>query len=282
MRIALLSDIHANPLALKAALDDIRKRRSPDRIISLGDQVNFGPAPRETLSLLADYGVVCLHGNHERYVLSAMAGDPAYDGANFSCVRFSAERLRREEITFPMTLDMDGVIFCHAMPDDDRFPVWDPEKALPLLREMTFDRPTHIICGHGHNPSYIRAGNVTIDCIGAVGCMDDAPAGVTIYTMLTLDRGGAALQPFVVPYDTRPLKAMFRTSGLAAYCPVMARVACCEMTDNVDYLMPFAALASRIARERGETQISRAALLAADAVFPWPGGVGTADYWRSE
>ena len=41
MYIALLADIHANLPALKAVLRDIRTKHRPDRIISLGDQINL-------------------------------------------------------------------------------------------------------------------------------------------------------------------------------------------------------------------------------------------------
>ena len=92
MRVALLADIHSNLPALEAALSAAKKHH-PERIISLGDQVNLGPMPRETLSLLRAESVTCLHGNHERYILSAMQGDPAYDGANFASLRFNARLL---------------------------------------------------------------------------------------------------------------------------------------------------------------------------------------------
>ena len=90
MRIALLSDIHGNLPALEAVMEAIL-RHKPDRIISLGDQINLGPNPREVLALLRQEQVECLSGNHERYVLAAMAGDPAYQAANFAAPRFNAK-----------------------------------------------------------------------------------------------------------------------------------------------------------------------------------------------
>ena len=50
--IALMADIHANLPAAEAVIADIRRKHKPDRIVSLGDQVNLGPAPRDTLRLL--------------------------------------------------------------------------------------------------------------------------------------------------------------------------------------------------------------------------------------
>ena len=135
MRIALIADIHANLPALEAVLSDIAAHQ-PDMILSLGDQVNLGPCPRETLSLLRQAGAKCLSGNHERYILSAMRGDPAYAGANFASLRFNAQLLKPEDITFDQTLDLEGITFCHSMPGDDRFPINDPTLALPRLRAL--------------------------------------------------------------------------------------------------------------------------------------------------
>ncbi len=142
--IALVADIHSNILALEAILKDIRRKHKPDRIISLGDQINLGPAPRETLDLLKQENAVCLHGNHERYVLSAMRHDPAYAGANFASLEFNVKQLSEEEITFPKSLMIDGITFCHAMPDEDRCPDHDYNSALSRLQSMQSLNRTHI------------------------------------------------------------------------------------------------------------------------------------------
>lgn len=279
MRIALIADVHSNIVALEAVLKAIKKHK-PDRIISLGDQINLGPCPRETLALLKAEGAACLHGNHERYVLAAMAGDPGYAGANFASPRYNASLLTPEEITFPKVMELEGVTFCHALPEDDRFPVFEPNLALPRLREMTFERPTHIICGHGHNPSHIRSGNVTIDSIGAVGCMDDGVPGTAPYVILTLEHGQAMLRPYYAAYETRHMKEIFKTSGMADFCPVMAHLICLQMTLNQDFLVRFVAGAQALSKARGESIISEQTWRDADAAFGWPDGVGTAEYWR--
>lgn len=279
MRIALIADVHSNILALQAVMKAIKKH-SPDLVISLGDQVNLGPCPRETLALLKAEGVSCLHGNHERYILSAMAGDPGYAGANFASPRYNAALLTADEITFPQELHLDGVTFCHAMPGDDRFPVFDPALALPRLRDMVFDQPTHIICGHGHNPTHIRSGNLTIDSIGAVGCMDDGVPGTAPYAILTPEHAQAMLRPYYVAYDTRPMKDVFQQSGMADYCPIMAHLICLQMTYNQDFLVGFVEAAQALSRSRGEGVISELTWKDTDASFAWPGGINTADFWK--
>lgn len=278
MRIALIADIHSNLPALEAVMKAIPKH-APDRIVSLGDQVNLGPCPRETLALLRSRGVTCLHGNHERYILSAMAGDPAYDGVNFASLRFNASLLTPQEIIFPAELRVEDTLLCHAMPGDDRFPVFDLEQAIPRLRAMRLDEPTHIICGHGHNPTHIRFGNLTLDSIGSTGCMDDGAPGTTSFVIADIERGWTFLRPFTVPYDPSVLPELFRRSGMADFCPVMAHITCWQMMHNWDCLVPFVAMARKLSQARGETAVSERTWQDTDAAFPWPDGVTTKAFW---
>lgn len=168
--IALIADIHANLLAAEAVLSDIHKKHRPDRIISLGDQVNLGPAPRDTLRLLRSENVTCLHGNHEGYILSAMNNDPKYAGANFASLRFNASLLKPDEITFQKSLSYSGVTFCHALPEDDRFPVFDPALALPRLQEIIIPRRSRGFFLDGRSPLLLATRHVALvrsdTCIG--------------------------------------------------------------------------------------------------------------------
>ena len=279
MKIGLVTDVHANVLALEAALAAIR-REGVDAIYSLGDQINLGPCPRETMELLRAHGVHCLHGNHERYVLTVMAGKPGYDAVNFRSLHFNARLMRPEEITFPKTAQVGSVTLCHALPDDDRFPVTHPSEAIPLLRERNFGGPVHFICGHGHNPRYYRVGDVTVSCIGSTGAMDNGIAGMASYSILAIDGEDCALMSEYASYDPRPLKAMFRRSGMPDFCPVMAHIACEGMMRNVSCLVPFMTKAWAMARARGESEISARTWADCDAAFDWPGGVSTAEYWK--
>lgn len=64
-RVALLSDIHANLVALEAVLADV-KALSPDAIVVLGDTINYGPRPRECFELMHELADLVLAGNHEK------------------------------------------------------------------------------------------------------------------------------------------------------------------------------------------------------------------------
>ena len=68
MRIALISDLHGNEVALKAVLTDIT-RIGADQIISLGDVACLGPQPSAVIQMLQDLGCTCVLGNHDEFLL---------------------------------------------------------------------------------------------------------------------------------------------------------------------------------------------------------------------
>ena len=71
MRIALISDLHANEVALQTVLNDI-KRVGVDQVVCLGDVATLGPRPSWVVQTLRDLGCPCIMGNHDAFLL-----DPA-------------------------------------------------------------------------------------------------------------------------------------------------------------------------------------------------------------
>ena len=67
---------------------------------------------------------------------------------------------------------------------------------------------------------------------------------------------------------------------MAEHCPVMARLICCQMEENHDYLLEFLRLALPISAERGEERVSMASWHMADERFDWPDGRTTAAFWK--
>jgi len=69
MRLAIIADIHGNYRALQAVLTDI-SLMGADRIISLGDNIGYGPEPEEVVQALLEHRVVSVMGNHELGLVS--------------------------------------------------------------------------------------------------------------------------------------------------------------------------------------------------------------------
>ena len=69
MKIAIIADIHANHAALQAVLIDITKQNVQE-IISLGDNIGYGPDPEQVVNELLNKRVISIMGNHEYGLLS--------------------------------------------------------------------------------------------------------------------------------------------------------------------------------------------------------------------
>jgi len=68
MKIAVISDIHANVHALINVLTDI-DNENVDTIICLGDLVGYGPYPNEVISMIRKRHILCIKGNYDSSVV---------------------------------------------------------------------------------------------------------------------------------------------------------------------------------------------------------------------
>lgn len=80
MRIAILSDIHGNSIALDAVLDDIRAQRGVDKYLVLGDLAAIGHDPVGALERIAALPNLCIvRGNTDRYLLTSERPAPTLE-----------------------------------------------------------------------------------------------------------------------------------------------------------------------------------------------------------
>lgn len=79
MKYAVITDVHANVFALKAALEEIDKIK-PDKILCLGDLVGGGAYPDETVQLIKKRGdILCVKGNHDMFATLDLSKLPPID-----------------------------------------------------------------------------------------------------------------------------------------------------------------------------------------------------------
>ena len=124
MRVAVISDIHANYHALEAALTEIDAARV-DAVWCLGDTVGYGPRPNECCDLVSDRADYCLVGNHDLVVLGELSVNEFNDEAAAAAI-WTAEVLTSESRAFLASLKplgaVDGVDLFHGSARD---PVWE-------------------------------------------------------------------------------------------------------------------------------------------------------------
>lgn len=155
MRLAVLTDIHANREAFEAVLADLAARRV-DRLVFLGDIVGYGPDPGwclDRVMALAAQGALVVRGNHDRAV-----GVP--DGTlNVNARRvidWTVDRLTVPQKRFleelPLVIEEDDLLFAHASANDpgDWIYVTNEMKARP---SFLVSKARLILVGHVHKPA---------------------------------------------------------------------------------------------------------------------------------
>ena len=68
MRVALISDIHGNEVALRAVLEEIESE-GIEQIVCLGDVATLGPRPGRVIDLIEGLDCPCIMGNHDEFLL---------------------------------------------------------------------------------------------------------------------------------------------------------------------------------------------------------------------
>jgi predicted phosphodiesterase len=124
MRVAVISDIHANLPALEAVFEAIDDA-GVEEVWCLGDVVGYGAEPDGCADLVRERCALCLVGNHDLAVLGAL-DIAAFSEAAAEAVVWTRENVAERTLAMLGELDPAGrreeVALFHASPRD---PVWE-------------------------------------------------------------------------------------------------------------------------------------------------------------
>jgi putative phosphoesterase len=224
-RVAILTDVHGNAAALRAALADIDRTADVERIYSLGDMIAIGPDTNEVLDMLFFRDdVSMILGNHEDAVLAAVAGDdPGSPGTErihhfwvasqivpqfVSALRSLPRRLQPEYEGQQLLL-----IHYHLTPDG-RFAPVDREPTLEKLEHLYAGSTAAAVCfGHHHPVHLYRSTQRLYVNPGSLGCCHEPLAR---YAILICESTGVHAELRAVPYDNRDFLASYRRLDVPA------------------------------------------------------------------
>src|SRR5437588_13001348 len=150
MKVAVISDIHANRHAFEAALEAIAASDASE-VWCLGDLVGYGAEPDACVELAREHAAVCLVGNHDLAVIGEIPLDEFSRGASLAA-QWTQEVIAPENVAFLEGLAPQGAEgqagLYHASPRD---PVWEYVVSA-LLAELCLDAQPNRICliGHSH------------------------------------------------------------------------------------------------------------------------------------
>lgn len=191
IRLAVLSDIHGNLLALDAVLADIQMQGSPDLYWILGDLSAFCPWPSDTLARLrALPSVEFLRGNTNRYLVTGRRPSvpvetqrdwkrmPETLRSRDATFRWAVQRLSYEDYEFlrdlPMQLQRDvsdygRIVAVHAALENDETNVY-PDTPQDELRSYVSQFEARLVLyGHTHRTMNRRVEHARLVNSGSVG-----------------------------------------------------------------------------------------------------------------
>jgi putative phosphoesterase len=179
MRVALISDIHGNLIALKAVLASLRASHI-SQIVCLGDVATFGPQPRQVIRQLRDMDIPIAMGNMDAWLLNPKPH--AYRDENTRWITeielWGAEQLAPSDLCYLRTfqpqievsLSSDTSLLCvHGSPrsDTDIVLATTPEDALE--RMLADCQATVVAGGHTHTQMLRRFREMIVINPGSVG-----------------------------------------------------------------------------------------------------------------
>ncbi|MCK5249466.1 MAG: metallophosphoesterase family protein [Spirochaetaceae bacterium] len=213
MRIAVITDVHANLPALESVVKDL-KGQSTDALVFLGDLVMDGTRPGEVFDLLESLDPsVWILGNTDDW-LSEIDDEfvPSNDLEKVIMERtlWAKERLGAKRIesllnhSISREFEAAGYIltFCHGSPDSYSFGILPDKPSGDLADAMKGVVGEALICGHTHRRFMMRFGGRTTVNFGAVSIPGNDFSLDARYGIIELKKDLIAFRPRDCQYDT--------------------------------------------------------------------------------
>lgn len=229
MEIAVFSDIHGNALALRAMLSEL-ERREVAAMVCLGDVVQGGTQPRETLELVQGLGCPVVMGNTDAFVAEGSTAETVNAG-HLEVREWTVSELGAEGVaalrTFVPRIEIDigpgrRLLCCHGSPasfDELLFP-WTPVAELDAA--LSGSGAEAVAGGHTHiqwtraldgGPVFVNPGSVGL----AYTRFQEASAfvvhPVAQYAVLHVADDGVGVEFCQAPYDRAEAARIARASG---------------------------------------------------------------------
>ncbi|HET8751201.1 MAG TPA: metallophosphoesterase family protein [Gaiellaceae bacterium] len=226
MRLALVSDQHANDVAFRAALEDV-ERLGVDEIVCLGDTAQGGAEPAQTLDRLAALGCETVLGNADALLLEVPTDSPEpiteqlLEVREWTLSQLDASHLEQIRSFSPVVhRELDGVsmVFFHGSPrsyDDVLLPGLGDEALEPFLGHDA----ALLAGGHTHLQWTRGIGDALYVNPGSVGLSYDRHAEQLVvralaeWALVTVSDGAVAVEFRQAPYSVEAFRSAANRSG---------------------------------------------------------------------
>ncbi len=172
MRIAIISDVHANLAALEAVLRHAEAQGPIDGLWCLGDTVGYGPQPSQCIARLREAGAKLVAGNHDRAATGKM-GTEEFNADAAKAALWTRTQLSPDdaayldtlpEVTFLTPGQDAGIEASEAeftlVHGTLRWPIWEYLHSYEAAQAHLERQQTPFgLVGHTHLPTLVREGD---------------------------------------------------------------------------------------------------------------------------
>lgn len=219
MKLAFISDIHGNAIALDAVLEDIQNKGVEETIV-LGDIAYRGPEPKRSIELVRKHSTQIIKGNADEWVVRGVEKGEVPDKALALMQKeadWTKNQLSEEDINFLNDLDTELIIKAgnkkihafHATPNS-LFDVVNPNDSNEkLLAELTQKEKADVyLYGHIHQAySRVIIGKRIIN-LGSVGLPFDGIPEAS-YVLVEVSNNSLQTSHVRVPYSIEKAIQMY-------------------------------------------------------------------------
>ncbi len=215
VKIAVLSDIHANLQALETVFADAESR-GIGVFLNAGDSIGFGSCPNEVVELLCEKNVLSIVGNFD---LDVIEGKAKAKGVKNLALKFARKELAKScefylfSLPHELRLEVAGkkLLVTHGSPESIEEHIYQ-DTPIERLKSLTDEAKADvIIVGHSHEQFYKETNDACFVNPGSVGRPGDGKPQ-TAYAVLSFN-------PFKVElirldYDVEDAADALRKKGL--------------------------------------------------------------------
>ncbi len=229
MKIAVLSDIHANLHALEAVWEDLQAHQ-PDQVYCLGDLVGYGAFPNEVIAFIREQSVPTVMGNYDEGVgfdlddCGCAYTDPKMKRLGDQSLLWSRAQTTEENKAFlralPVQIRLEEqrprLLLVHGSPRKINEYLYEDRPQATFDRLVKLAGCDVLFFGHTHLPYQKRVARTLFVNAGSVGKPKDGDPRAGYVLARLFDRR-AEVEFRRVTYDVSAAAAAIRASGLPTH-----------------------------------------------------------------
>ncbi len=220
MRVAILSDIHGNQIALEAVLADLARQPAVDHIVIAGDLCLNGPCPRQVLEIIQGLRCPVIQGNVDLDIVT----QDVKSARKSNIIGWTREQIKRSGIAYLASLPFSHLVknpegsdllVVHANPlnmEEAIFPT-APESMLEHLLGGVATTTGALAFGHIHIAYTRRWQHLLLVDAGSCGLPRDGDPRAS-YAILTWQDNAWEAKHRRVAYDVKEVVKQLKNCGM--------------------------------------------------------------------